>query len=90
MIDILRTLEALAPGTLEKLSHRVVGHSRNHLARERANVYPARRDRIGSVVPLNEEWWIGTNISNREKRDILVKACDILGLRFGSDLKIAL
>lgn len=35
-------------------------------------------------------WAVGLNISNRDKRRILLAACDAWGLRWGEDLAIDL
>jgi hypothetical protein len=53
-------------------------------------VYPKRPDLARYVKELAKGWFIGCNISNRDKEKILRAACDVMGLVFGRDLKIDL
>lgn len=90
LVDILRVLENLESGFLERLAPLAAGRTRNHIARTRALVYPRRPDLARSARELVPGWFVGTNISNDEKRDLLQQACEVLGLVFGRDLKINL
>jgi hypothetical protein len=42
------------------------------------------------VVELVPGWFIGTNIANREKVQILDRACEAAGITSGKDLRIEL
>ncbi len=89
MVAILRELQARDATFLERLARRVTSRSRNHVARSRLLVYPHRPDLAEKytreIVP---GWFVGTNIANREKRMLIVEACDVAGLVLGRDLKL--
>ena len=89
LVAILTTLSARDPSRLPSLAEAVRGSSRNHIARSPAEIYPARPDlaRAAEVAP---GWFVGLNISNRHKRVILITACEVFGLTWGSDLQIEL
>lgn len=90
LLDVLRLLAARTPGFLEHLASEVRGRSRNHIARSRAEVYPERPDLSHYVVPLVDGWFVGTNIADREKMQIIEKACSVAGLVLGRDVQINL
>lgn len=90
LVDILRALQVRDAAFLERLAPRVTGRRRRHLARVREQVYPGRPDLAQYTAEVTPGWFLGTNIANREKELILRTACEIAGLVFGHDLKIAL
>ncbi len=91
MVSILRTLQTRDSSFLERLSQLVAGRSRNHIARSRAQVYPDRPDLAQEyTVEVVPGWFVGTNIANREKQNLLEKACEAARLKFGGDMKISL
>ncbi len=89
MIAILRYL-AHDANFFETLATKIRGRTRNHLARSRAEVYPQRPDLARYVKQVSPGWFVGCNIANREKANILRAACNVAGLTFGRDLKIDL
>lgn len=74
----------------EVLAAKVQGRTRNHLARSRFDVYPARSDLAKYVKQVAPGWFLGCNLANREKEKILRAACKVAGLTFGRDLVITL
>jgi negative regulator of replication initiation len=90
LLDILRTLAERNPTFVERLAPAVRGRTRNHIAREREDVYPGRPDHIEQTTKLASGWWLGTNIANREKMRIIEKACEIEKLKLGHDISITL
>ena len=88
MIDIIRTLAECEPDLLERLTPRIRGSSRNHIARQRDQVYPDRPDLLEHTQLLVPGWYIGTNIANREKKRIIDLACKATRLKFGTDVTI--
>jgi hypothetical protein len=82
----LTILADLEPTLLERLAEKSGGTSRNHFSRERQNVYPGRPDFDESIEVLPNGWFVGTNISNSEKRKFLRIACEMLGLEFGKEV----
>jgi hypothetical protein len=85
LVEILRALVARDPGRVALLAEAVRGRSRNHVARRAEDVYPARPD-LARAESIGEGWLVGLNISNRDKKRILLAACDTWGLRWGEDL----
>lgn len=90
LIDILKTLAAKNSTFLERLSPVVRARTRNHIARTREEVYPNRPDLIENTVQLVPGWYLGTNISNRDKMRIIEKACQVEKLVLGKDISITL
>jgi hypothetical protein len=90
LLRVVRTLADRQPSFLEQFAERARGRSRNHVARRREDVYPDRPDLIDRVIEIVPGWFIGTNISNRDKTRLLERACEAAGLRFGVDLVVDL
>ena len=89
MISIFRKLGERDKDFFRSLAAAIRGTKRNHLAIRKEDVYPGRPD-IDSIRELVPGWWIGTNISNREKLIFLEKACDVARIQFGKDLVLEL
>jgi hypothetical protein len=85
-LELLRAVIADFPDRIEQIANAAKGRSRNHIAREAADVYPSRPDLIHTVVELVPGWFVGTNIANREKYRIIKAACEACGIRFGTDI----
>lgn len=90
LIDILRTLANRNPQFVERLAPAVRGRTRSHLARSRTDVYPQKPELTEYTIELVPGWWLGTNISNRDKMKIIQKACEVGGLKVGKDISIQL
>ena len=88
LIEILREMAKQDPQFFDKLSQTAQGKRRNHLSRTREGVYPLRPDLADNAIEIAPGWWLGVNIANREKRRILERACEVLHIEFGKDLKI--
>jgi len=86
MIQILTVLSKRRNDFFERLAEQVKGKKRNHIARRPEDVYPLRPNLIHCVKPLVNGWFIGDNISNREKTEFVRKACGIAGVTFGKDI----
>lgn len=89
LVDILRTLVERDPSRVPQLAEAVRGRTRQHIARTPAEVYPERPD-LARCEEIGAGWFVGLHISNRDKRRILMAACDAWGLRWGEDLAIDL
>lgn len=83
LVRDLRTLAGSSPDEFfATLAPKVMGSKRNHIARNRADVYPLRPSlALQNTVCLVDGWYLGKNIANREKLKILRAACDLQGLR---------
>ncbi len=90
LVEILAEMEKRDGAFYEKLSRKVQGTQRNHIARRKEEVYPERPDLADTATEISPGWWIGLNIANREKKRILLRACEVLDIEFGKDLMIDL
>lgn len=87
LIWCLQTLAHLDAGLLEQVAMAVKSRTRNHIARSKTDIYPKRPDLAANARLITDGWFVGTNISNRDKRRIIEKACAVAGLKFGIDVK---
>jgi hypothetical protein len=62
------------------------GRNRRYLARAKEDLYPGRPDLAQYSHQLKSGWWVGTNYSRASIKKILEMACEVAGLRFGTDL----
>lgn len=90
LVEILQELEKRDSNFFEKLSYVVQGRKRNHIANSKQGVYPDRPDLADTAIEISPGWWIGINIANREKKRILIRACEVAKIQFGKDLVIEL
>lgn len=88
LVAILRHLASRDPSFYKKLSEAAQTRSRNHVASKREEVYPERPDLTSMTLELAPGWWLGTNISNREKLRIARKACEIAGVTYGEEVAL--
>lgn len=54
---------------------------RNHIARTVSEIYPDRPDLTNDVRVLIPGWYLGANISNKQKLVFLKIACGLCGLK---------
>ncbi len=67
------------------------GRSRRFVARTKEELYPGREDLAQDhSYEFRPGWWIGTNYGVQQMNGIIEKACDVAGLRFGTDVKTKL
>lgn len=88
LVEILTEMKKRDSDFYEKLSRKVQGTRRNHIARRKEEVYPERPDLADKAIEISPGWWLGINIANREKKRILLRACEVLDIEFGKDLII--
>lgn len=88
-LEVLSILAQRYPDKLESVAHAARGRSRNHIARTVQEIYPNRPD-LANAAEFAPGWLVGLNIANREKKRILVAACDALGVSYGTDVFINL
>lgn len=90
VLHVARTLAGRDPRFLERFAETAKARRRNHVARRAEDVYPERPQLLKYVVELVPGWYVGTNISNRDKVKLLQAACRAAGLSYGSDLVVNL
>ena len=86
----LGRLAELDGDLLERLSRRG-GRTRPHVGRSREGLHPGRpeldRQYAREITP-GSGWWVSTNRGREDVDRVLREACDLLGLRFGEDVRI--
>lgn len=93
LIAVLNELSADDSGFLDRFAARPRhGRSRRYVGRTREELYPGRPDlgRNFSRQLSSSGWWVGTNYSKAEIQKILMMACEVAGLQYGTDLSVSL
>lgn len=91
MTQIFQELSKLDPTFLERFDSRPHGKKRRFIARSKNDLYPDRPDLCESAsYPINNDWWMGVNYSKMSMEKIIKMACEVAGLKFGSDVIIRL
>jgi hypothetical protein len=91
LISVLERLNSRDPGFLERFAARRHGRTRRFVAKTADELYPGRPD-LGRdhSHQLNSGWWVGTNYSRKNIRQILQMASEVAGLQFGTELIVYL
>jgi hypothetical protein len=92
MIKVFEVLAKEDASFLERFASRPKhGKKRRFVARTKLELYPDRSDLSEShsyqIVP---GWWVGTNYSRESIEKIIKMACEVAGLKYGTDLLIKL
>lgn len=92
LVFLLAQLDARAEGFLESCSRdaRFRTRTRCYLARSPEAIYPTNPDLAEHHVHLDDGWFLGTNSNNAQKMDQARAACEVAGLRFGTDVTVDL
>jgi len=92
MIQLFEELARKDSTFLERFAARPKhGKKRRFIARSQVELYPDRPD-LGELFShqLSSGWWIGTNYSRENIEKIVNMACEVAGLRYGTDVIIRL
>lgn len=89
LVQVLTELSKRNPALLPRLAAAARGRTRNHIAQSVEEIYPSRPE-LASAVEFSPGWLVGKNIANREKLRIAKRACEVYGLRFGTDIQLEL
>lgn len=91
LINVLEKLSSRDPGFLERFAGRRHGRIRRYVAKTADELYPGRPD-LGRDCShqLNSGWWVGTNYSRPNIRQILQMASEVAGLQFDTQLIVYL
>jgi predicted type IV restriction endonuclease len=61
------------------------------VSQQRSDLNPGRPDLAEKYSrQLRSGYWLGTNVSRQQVETILKTACEVAGLRYGSDFSITL
>lgn len=85
---VLRELAKRDPDFPPRFADRPKGRGkRPYIARTKKDLYPGNPDFEGGRE-LRRGWWIDTNLSNDQKVRLLKIACEVAGIKYGSELRI--
>lgn len=87
LIAILGELAARFPEKISDMAAHNIQRSRSQIARTPHEASPSRPEQAREFY---DGWMIGTNIKNTTKEQIIRHCCDVVGVRFGSDVVIRL
>ena len=76
------------PGFCEAYSERYRGKKNKYVARTKEELYPSDLSGRSAAVLLPGGWWLYTKLNNPNKEDRIKEACELVGLKYGRDLKV--
>ncbi len=91
LVEVLKAFQHTDPGFLERLAldPRTKSKSRRLVARKREELYANDHERcFTDSVPLENGWWVGTHASKAFIRGRIEIACEVAGVKFGSELRL--
>ena len=87
--EVLKAFDKLDPEFMERLASQTSGRTRRLVARKRNDLYTDRPDFAEKAsMNLGNGWWLGHNLSTGDIRKRIITACEIAGVKFGSQLKL--
>lgn len=92
LIGVLQTLAMENPDFLPQLAAHANARARTrvYLSQNRNDLYPGRPDLTHFSSEITPGWYVGTNISNQQKIQLLRNACEVAGITYGVDLVITI
>jgi hypothetical protein len=89
-VGLLRQFAELEPAFPARFQQaaRGSGRCRRYVGRTPQEVYPMKPGLWKHTEPFAPGWLVGTNESDEKKRQLLTLACQVMGLRFGRDVKV--
>ena len=87
LTELLLRLERNDPDFMERFALKTVRRTRRLVAREREDL-SRKSDIIKYSTKLENGWWLRTNLSTRRIREHIETACDVAGIKFGSQLTL--
>ena len=83
---IFEKLASEDSGFCARYSDQHGGRVRRYVAKTKALLYPGHPERETASHPLPGGWWLATHCSNSAKMRRIKEACEVAGLKFGTDL----
>ena len=89
LAEVLKEFHRRDPTFMERFAAQTVGSKRRLVSRDRNALYPDRPDFVRkSSLDLGNGWWLGHYIGAATVRDKIKTACEIAGVKYGSQLKL--
>ena len=86
MAAVFEKLASEDSGFCARFSDQHGGRVRKYVAKTKAQLYPGHPERETASHPLPGGWWLATHCSNSAKVRRIKQACEVAGLKFGTDL----
>lgn len=90
LVGVLAWLFKQRPDRRDAMVAAVRTRGRNHIARDRADIYPRNPQLAKQSVRFLDGWWVGANVSSSDRRQIVKRAVLAAGLEYGRDIEIHL
>ena len=87
LAEVLKTFQRRDANFMPKYAAVTIGRTRRLVAQNRDDLYNVK-DLLDFSVELEDGWWLGTNLSNVDVKKRIRIACEVIGIRFGEDLKL--
>ena len=90
LVGAMEALSSRDPEFLNRFASRKHGRRRRYSSPIREELYPDRPDLAQYAQQLSSGWWVGTNYSKSNIRQIIELACVVANIKYGSELQIQL
>lgn len=90
LVEVMGLLSSRDTEFMNRFASRKHGRRRRYASKIREELYPGRPDLAQLSQQLSSGWWVGTNYSKSNIRQIIMLACDVADIRYGVELKIEL
>ena len=88
LAEVLNEFARRDSGFMERFADKTVGEIRRLVARKRDDLYINSPHLIDSSLRLENGWWLATNSNTGQKREYIQIACEVAGVKFGSQLTL--
>ena len=89
LAEVVKEFHRRDPQFMERFAAQTVGPKRRLVSRDRNALNPGRPDFVKKEsLDLENDWWLGHRIDADSVRRRIRTACEIAGVRFGSELKL--
>jgi len=90
LVGVMEALSSRDQEFLNRFASRKHGRRRRYASPNREELYPGRPDLAQFAQQLSSGWWVGTNYSKINVRQIIELASDVANIKYGSELQIEL
>ena len=89
LAEVLKEFHQRDPNFMERFAAQTVGSKRRLVSQDRNALYPDRPDFVRKAsLDLGNGWWFGHYIGAATIRNRIRTACEIAGVKYGSQLKL--
>ena len=88
LAEILKEFQNRDPDFMERLAKEKVGTKNRLVARNRNDLYADPKFVEKASLDLGNGWWLGTSLSTERIRKHIQTACEVAGVKFGTELTL--